>query len=119
MNQTHERPKKRLRRWLIIALVPVLLSLYTWWLWPRAGQRMAVPLPQRSTQPDPRIIGRWAMRDHYGQLLSVWEYREDVIHVEGETYVILSSTKDTLVVREGRPREDVEPFTIKLTRLAE
>ncbi|OAI57962.1 hypothetical protein AYO47_00270 [Planctomyces sp. SCGC AG-212-M04] len=102
--------------------------------------------PQRQlppTKPDDRIIGRWAMRDSYGQLLTVWEYKEDgthiftdpasdyrrtsgysvagdVIHYDGsEAFVILSSTRDSLVVREVRPHEDVEPFTIKLTRLPE
>jgi hypothetical protein len=40
-------PKKHRRRWLIVAAVLALVSLGTWWCWPRG---------------DGRFVGRWQMR---------------------------------------------------------
>ncbi|QDT56694.1 hypothetical protein Pan44_47510 [Caulifigura coniformis] len=41
-------PKRRRRRWLIAAFVLVLVSLASWWYWPRG---------------DARFVGKWRCRD--------------------------------------------------------
>jgi hypothetical protein len=45
MEPTHAKPVKKRRRWLIVAFVLVLVSLVSWWYWPRG---------------DARFVGRWA-----------------------------------------------------------
>jgi hypothetical protein len=38
MDQSQQKPRKR-RRWLIVAFVLLLVSLCTWWYWPRGDRR--------------------------------------------------------------------------------
>ncbi len=46
MEPTQAKPVKKRRRWLIVAFVLLLMSLGTWWYWPRG---------------DARFVGTWSM----------------------------------------------------------
>ncbi len=48
MEPTQTKPVKKRRRWLIVAFVLVLVSMGTWWCWPRG---------------DARFVGKWSMFD--------------------------------------------------------
>jgi hypothetical protein len=45
-----QKPKQRRRRWLIVATVLVLVSLVSWWYWPRG---------------DARFVGKWVGREEW------------------------------------------------------
>jgi hypothetical protein len=44
MDTTPARPPKKRRRWLVVAFVLVLVSMVSWWHWPRG---------------DARFVGKW------------------------------------------------------------
>src|SRR5687768_16023631 len=56
-------PKKR-RRCLIVAVVLVLVSLVSWWYWPRG---------------DARFVGKWALLSVQGKEFGRWELRSNGI----------------------------------------
>jgi hypothetical protein len=50
------KPVRKRRRWLIVAFVLVLVSLGTWWYWPRG---------------DARFVGKWIVNGSSDPMLSV------------------------------------------------
>jgi hypothetical protein len=61
MNQTELPPKRRRRRWLIVAFVLVLVSMVSWWYWPRGDSRF-VGKWKTSTPDDPFVL--WNFRSN-------------------------------------------------------
>jgi hypothetical protein len=50
MESTLAKPLRKRRRWLIVAFILVLVSLTSWWYWPRG---------------DARFVGRWRCSERY------------------------------------------------------
>ncbi len=63
MEQAQARPMKKRRRWLIVALLLVLVSGVAWWEWPKR---------------DPRLFGSWSVtRDDQTQPFGEYEFGAD------------------------------------------
>jgi hypothetical protein len=60
MESAQAKPVRRRRRWLIVAFVLVLVSLVSWWYYPRG---------------DTRFVGKWTCTESPGRSLAVITFR--------------------------------------------
>jgi hypothetical protein len=63
MEPTPAKPSKKRRRWLIVALVLVLVSIVTWRSWPRADMRLVGRWLRKSSGNPSFVVEWWTFSD--------------------------------------------------------
>jgi hypothetical protein len=70
MEPTQGKPIRKRRRWLIVAFVLVLVSLGTWWYWPRGDARFVGKWLVLSPHPNSGREVRFLTNGQYEELVS-------------------------------------------------